>query len=357
MQVHPFISPAQLEQFEQLLAEVDINALEITSYAKRYLQHIIRHKKYYLRIYARLLDLIVQTPPAVTNPGGGFQGINIAQVSVLDYGAGNGLLGLLAKYAGFGKVYCNDLSADFLSAAKQLAAAMKISLDGFIEGDIEQVKEYFTNAVPDVIVSTDVLEHIYNLEYFFSTVKRINPAMLTVMSTACNPAHYFKVKAFEKLQVKDELYGGAPGDNALFGETAMEPFIEIRKKIIADYGGNRLNDEMVNKLATATRGLRKDDVEKVAEKFIHSGILPAVIPHPTNTCDPETGSWSERLLSFEEYKQIYSNAGFEVQFYDGFYNEYESSLKSRMLSLLNRLIPFAGNRLSPFVILVGKSKV
>ncbi len=354
MQANPFISSKQLEQFEQLLAEVDVNALDMTSYARRYLQYIIRHKKYYIRIYSRMLNLVLHTPTAVTNPGGGLAATGKKNISLIDYGAGNGLLGLLAKYGGFGKVYCNDLSADFLHAAKQLAAAMKITLDGFIEGDIDQVKEYFNCSLPNVIVGTDVVEHIYNLEHFFSKVKEINPAMVTVMSTACNPANYFKVNEFKKLQVKDEWYGGRPGDNALFGETAMEPFIETRKKIIADYCKEQLNAVQISQLATATRGLRKDDIEKAVDKFINDKVMPVLIPHPTNTCDPMTGSWSERLLGFDEYKQIYSNAGFDFKIYDGFYNEYENSIKSKILFLLNRMIPVAGHRLSPFVILAGK---
>lgn len=355
MQANSFISTKQLDEFERLLAGVDVHVLDMTPYAKRYLQHILQHKKYYLRIYARLLELVLQNPPKVTNPGGGITAINIKQISIIDYGAGNGLLGLLAKYAGFNKVYCNDLSADFLSAVKQLAAAMKISLDGFIEGDIEQVKEFFSAGVPHAIVGTDVLEHIYNLDHFFATVKEINPAMVTVMSTACNPANYFKVKAFKRLQVKDELYGGEPGDNVLFGETAMEPFIEIRKKIIEENSKGLLNTDQINRLAIATRGLRKDDIKKAVEKYFHHKILPVVLPHPTNTCDPMTGSWSERLLGFEEYKQLYSSAGFEVKLYDGFYNEYEGGVKSTLLFAANRLIPLAGHRLSPFVILVGRS--
>ncbi|HOZ79123.1 MAG TPA: class I SAM-dependent methyltransferase [Ferruginibacter sp.] len=356
MQANPIISTKQLHGFEQLLAGVDIDALDMTPYAKRYLQHIILHKKYYLRIYARLLELVLQTPPAAANPVGGLAATNTKNISLIDYGAGNGILGLLAKHCGFKKVYCNELSADFLHAAKQLAAAMKISLDGFIEGDIEQVKQYFTANTLNVIVSTDVLEHIYSLEHFFATIKEINPAMITVMSTACNPANYFKTREFKMLQVKDELYGGGPGDNTLFGETAMEPFINTRKKIIADFGASQLSPEQVNELAIATRGFRKDDIEKAVGKFISDKIMPVLITHPTNTCDPMTGSWSERLLEFEEYKRIYSHAGFEVKFYDGFYNEYESSFKCKLLFAVNKMIPLTGHRLSPFVILVGKQR-
>lgn len=353
-QVQQFITSGELDSFEKLLNGVQVNLLSATPYAKRYLQHIIDHKKYYLHIYARLLDLAVQTPPNVTDPSSALKKHpDRNDLSLIDYGAGNGVMGLLAKYCGFGKVYLNDISEDFLEAAKQLAVQMNIPVDGFIEGDIDKVRDYFATAVPDVLVSTDVIEHIYDLPIFFTTAKKINPGMVTVMSTACNPANYLKVREFKKIQLKDELQGGEPGDHVLFGQDPIEPFIKIRQRIITAYAAGRLTSEAINKLATFTRGLRKDDIEKAVQSYMVHTTWPPLPSHPTNTCDPVTGSWSERLLSFDEYRTIYAAAGYQVQFYDGFYNGYEDSLKSKMLSLANKLIPVSGHRLSPFIILVG----
>lgn len=347
------ITGKDLAGFESLLSSVHIERLDINPYAKQYLSHLLGHKKYYCRIYAQLLNLALKTLPAVTNPGGGLEK---GAICLVDYGAGNGLLGLLAKYCGFGKVYLNDINAGFLHAARQLAAEMRIEMDGFIEGDISNMKDFFSSVTPDIIVGSDVIEHIYDLAEFFRTAKQINPHLVTVMSTACNPANNFKVKEFQKLQIKDELYGGSPADSNLFGETATGPFIETRKKIIAACANEKISREEMNQLAGLTRGLRKDDIEKAVEKYLDKKILPVLLAHPTNTCDPVSGSWSERLLSFEEYRNIYSRAGFSVEFYNGFYNEYEATLKSRMLFFANRLIPVAGHKLSPFITLVGRPK-
>jgi 2-polyprenyl-3-methyl-5-hydroxy-6-metoxy-1,4-benzoquinol methylase len=347
MKVKEAITENELAGFENLLSSVKVEALAISPYASRYLTHLLQHKKYYCRIYAQLLNLALKNSIHT----------NKNTFCIVDYGAGNGLMGLLAKYAGFGKVFINDLSPEFLYAAKLLAEAVHINIDGFIEGDCEEVKRYFGDLLPDAIVGTDVIEHIYDLEHFFKIAKEINPAMVTVMSTACNPANYFKTREFKKLQVKDELCGGSPGDNTLFGEIALEPFIEIRRKIITNYSNGKLLTEEINSLAVTTRGLRKDAIEKAVEKYLINKTLPSVLSHPTNTCDPLTGSWSERLLSFDEYKSIYSKAGFNVEFYNGFYNEYEAGLKSKLLFFLNRLIPFSGFCISPFIILTGKPKL
>jgi 2-polyprenyl-3-methyl-5-hydroxy-6-metoxy-1,4-benzoquinol methylase len=91
---------------------------------------------------------------------------------LVDYGAGNGLLGIFAKYCGFKKVYVNDISAIFIEASKQLAKVLDISIDGFIEGDCDKVLEFTKeNDKVDAVVGTDVIEHVYRL-YTFSVALR-----------------------------------------------------------------------------------------------------------------------------------------------------------------------------------------
>lgn len=354
------ITEKELAGFENLLSVVDTDRLDINPYAKRYLQHILFHKKYYCRIYARLINLAVENfkikaQSAAINPGRGLIKTSPSKqnICLVDYGAGNGIMGLLAKYAGIEKVFINDINADFINAAKQLSQQLNIFPDGFIEGDIESVQLYCKDPLPDIIVGTDVIEHIYSLDDFFQSVKKINPAMVTVMSTACNPANHFKVKEFTRLQIKDELYGGTPEDGVLFGETAIEPFIKIREGIIKAHGGGKLSPEAISLLAKTTRGLKKEDIENAVDNYISHQAVPAVLLHPTNTCDPNTGSWSERLLRFDEYKKIYAAVGFELAVYDGFYNAFEKTIKSRLLMGANALISFTAHSFAPFIILVG----
>ncbi len=339
------ISNTGLGDFENLLAGIDTAGLGISPYALRYLQHIIGHKKFYIRLYAHVLGLVLANCPKAKE-----------NICLIDYGAGNGLLGLLAKHCGFGKVYINDISPVFIDAAKKLSVAIGVSPDGFIDGGIEAVKDYSFAHKPDAVASTDVLEHIYNLEIFFKSVSEINPAMVTVMNTASNPANYFKVRKLKKMQLKDEYEGGQPGDHALFGETAHGSFLSMRKKIIKEYAEGKLSQEEINKLATLSRGLQKKDIEAAVEKYLTEKILPQLIAHPTNTCDPITGSWTERVLSFDEYRSIYSSAGFTVGFYDGLYNEFEGGFKSSLPAFANWLVQFASHRLSPSITLVGKRK-
>ena len=342
--IHNFFDEALITGFENRLSSVDIESLPIAPYCKSYLQYIIRHKKYYCRIYVHILSLALQHSAKKKE-----------DACLLDYGAGNGLLGIFAKYAGFYNVYLNDFTPDFLIAAKELAAALKMPIDGFIDGDIADVQRYFSSSKPDVVVGSDVIEHIYDLQNFFTGIQQINPRIVTIFTTASNPSNPVKVWQLKNIQIKDELYGGSPTADLLYGEMQEPSFLSVRKKIIRDYAAGALDETAMDKLATSTRGLVKAAIENAVDKYIHEKILPVPLNHPTTTCDPFTGSWSEKLLTLKQYENIYSGAGFDVSCYSGFYNQYESSLKSRLMFLLNKLITFTGHHLAPFISLVGKA--
>ena len=112
----------------------------------------------------------------------------------------------------------------------------------------------------------------------------------------------------------------------------------------------------MNKLAKATRGLIKVDIEKAVEDYIKTKNLPTPPHHPKNTCDPITGSWTERLLTEKEYESIYNQAGFELKTYNGFYNQWQPGAKGFALKLANKTIALLGkqgNIITPFITLVG----
>jgi 2-polyprenyl-3-methyl-5-hydroxy-6-metoxy-1,4-benzoquinol methylase len=310
-------------------------------YCKTYLSHLLQHKIYYLAIYADLLSKLLKHSVKIKS-----------SVSLIDFGAGNGLLGLFAKFCGFNRVFINDNNADFLAASKNLALQLNINIDGFIEGDIDKVQEYFTNEVPDAIVGTDVIEHIYNLEFFFKVLMQMNPEMNSAFTTASNPGNYFKVKKLKKLQLIDEFRGGTPGDMSITGESQAEPFIKTREQIIRKHTSS-LTDDAILELAKTTRGKNEQDIIAAINKYNISGELPASPRHETNTCNPLTGSWTERILPLDEYISIYNGAGFHPRFYNGFYNDFEGGIKSYAKKLLNLSIPVLGNKIAPYIIIVS----
>lgn len=330
--------------FEKKLEFVVVNDISTELYCKKYLTHLLKHTTYYLAIYADVLQKLIKHSSKPKE-----------SISLIDYGAGNGLLGIFAKFCGFKKVFINDIDAKFVNASQKLAIQLNIKIDGYLTGDISTAEEYFKYEAPDAIAGTDVIEHIYNLEDFFASLQRINQSMVSVFTTASNPENYFKVRMLKKLQLKDELKGGTPDDHALFGEYPLEPFIKIREQIIRKHADN-LSDTSIIDLAKATRGKNEEDIIAVVEQYTISGKLPPQPADDTNTCNPLNGSWTERILSLKEYSILYKTAGFIPTFYNGFYNVYEGDFSKYLKKALNLGISILGKKISPYIVIVSCRK-
>ena len=338
---HQYIKP-----FSDRLAGIRVEKLQLEEYPAKYLEQLLHHKIYYLHMYAAVLDAVV-----------GQGGLKKEHLVLIDYGCGNGLLGLFAKFCGCKQVYLNDHNHQFLEAAKQLSKALHIEVDAFIEGDIIEVESFFANIPkPTAVIATDVIEHIYNLEEFFAIIARLNNKMVNVFTTASVTANYFKSKQLIKLQYKDEHVGSNALHALLEDVYAGLPFKLIREEIIKSYAPT-LSTEALAGLSTATRGLNRADILQAVDAFQLSGKMPEAPAHATNTCDPITGSWTERLLTIKEYRKLYNEAGFNLSVSNGFYNEWQGGAKSIVLKQVNIVLRLMGTRgrfITPFLILMGK---
>lgn len=331
--------------FEEKLHAIDVQALTIAPYCKRYLDYLLQNSKYYLHIYAAVLEKVKKES---STP--------IFEMHLLDYGAGNGLLGMFAKCCGFGKVSIDDIDESFLSASKVLANQMNIDINQFILGDLNDVKQLQFSRKIDALVATDLIEHIYDLDAFVSTMASLNPDLISVFTTGSNPENYFKVRSLMKLQNRDEYDGGKADDALLFGHDAHESYLKIREKIIKDVTPD-MDEYIILKLAKLTRGKNKSDIINAVKKFQEKKEMPLLIDHPSNTCHPETGSWTERLMPISTYKSIFRHHQFELQISSGFYNHYQSGLKGTALLFLNKIKLIFGLKLDPFIFLTGKKLI
>lgn len=329
--------------FEEKLELVITDEISSELYCKKYLSHLLQHKKYYLAIYADVLDKLIRHSVKKKE-----------DIILIDFGAGNGLLGIFAKFCGFKKVFLNDLDEKFMQASRNLSGKLKIDMDGFIAGELSSVEHYFKNEKPDAFVGTDVIEHVYDLEVLFKRFQQMNPAMVSVFTTGSNPANYFKVRALNKIQLKDELEGGTPEQHILFGEIALEPFIRIREKIIRKNGvGLTENDILL--LARSTRGQNEQDIILSIDQYKLTGKFP-LPASGNNTCNPLNSSWTERILSFDNYYSLYSAVGFSCKIYDGFYNDHGQGLIIFVKKLLNAGITTFRKKISPYIVIVGYKK-
>jgi 2-polyprenyl-3-methyl-5-hydroxy-6-metoxy-1,4-benzoquinol methylase len=327
--------------FSQKLSAIIAANLVIEDYCKRYLEHLLLHQGYYLTIYAHVLDEAMKHMKQLPS-----------QVNLVDFGAGNGLLGMFAKFCGFQKVFLCDVDADFIKAAEVLSKSTNIIIDGFITGDLETLQHVLQNEKVDVMAGTDVIEHIYNLDDFFAGVKSMNENMVTVFTTASNPQNFIKVKKLKKLQVSDETVGGDPADFVLAGAEKHEAFALMREKIIvAAFPAMAIGT--AKQLAILTRGLKENDIVAAVRQYLHSKQLPVIQAIGTNTCHPITGSWTERILPIAAYKNIYEKQGFVLQVHNGFYNAYSRGARKYFNFFMNFLVRLTGKIAAPFITLVG----
>lgn len=327
----------QWASFRQQLCSIDTKAVTQDAYALYYLRHLINHSEYYLSIYARMFELAMERSEKPWK-----------DCVILDIGAGNGLLGIFAGYCGCKKVYLNEPDPAFMNASKQLAALLGVEIHEFITADAAQLAKYPFIIQPDVIFGADVIEHIYDLETFVNTMSLINPFLVAVFTTAANSSNYFKTRSIERLQQRDEWQGTPPDDKT--GAPSHMSYMDIRKQIIKKQFSN-INDRDLHILAIATRGLIQKDIVEFVEKWLQTGKLPENKMHPTNTCHPITGSWTERLLSKHEYQKIFEANTFSLEILPGFYNTHKKGLKLIPAILLNAGIDIFGRRLAPFIFL------
>ena len=349
----PSSKQPEISSFVEKFRGLSSASFGLKGYPASYCDHLLSFLDYYCAIYKRIIDLAVSKTQKPIN-----------ELSVLDYGTGNGFLGMFAKHSGFNKVWVCDISDSFLEAARKIASVMKIDIEDFIFGDITAVHNSFKEKEtrPDILLATDVIEHIYDLDSFFVCLRQINPDLVCAFTTAASPFNYYKVRQFRKLQYQDEYIGYKDFSEKELNTKGFTPmsFYEQRKKIIQAHFPS-LSNELVQQLAKNTRGKRKADILKSIEDFLVSG--QAIMPYedPYWICDPETGSWTERILSMDIYQRLFNKNGFDLSLYNGFYNEHSrKGAKASILKFLNRQIDKhqrIGKYAAPFIILLGTPKV
>jgi hypothetical protein len=334
------------ESFNNLflkLDSLDIGNLDISEYNRDALKRYINNFSFYICLYSQLMQKALNK---LNKP--------LHESTFVDYGGGCGILSLLAKEIGFKNVIYNDINKASLSDATIIAGHLGTSIDYYIYGDAEEFcKEINVNNIkPDLICSFDVLEHIYDLKLWFRTIATINCEFSLLFMTSANSRNPYISNRLKKLHIKSEYEGGENNirQNNIFLSIS---FLEERKSIIKS-NFPELDYKEVDLLSNKTRGLRKDDIVKVVNDYIKTGCVNYEINHPTNTCDPYTGSWTEKLIDIKQLKAYGKNNNFKVDISNSLYAYSGNILLSLSKYILNQLIKVSGHRnlfLSPTITL------
>lgn len=334
-------------RLEKKLMKINVDDLDVSEYSKKYFKDYQNKLKYSLQACAFILMHAGQK-----------SGISMEQTVIVDYGAGTGVLAMLAKEVGFGKVIYNDIYEVSCHDAKIIATIANSVADEYVCGEVKALQLYFekTNSTCNIIVSRNVIEHVYNLESYFKELRNIPHRELTLFfATTANYHNPLTVLYTNKIQRMLEF----KGMTTKWGKErdTLQPYLITRRKII-ESAHTELNNQEINQLAEVTRGLIKEDIHKVVAQYKQTGKIPNANVGGYNTCDPNTGNWAEHLVPLAAYKLLFEKNGFRFELQNGFYNTHYNkkwlNLITPAINFIIRKLGAKGIYFAPFIGLEGK---
>lgn len=322
------------EAIEKLFSKIQVlnpRNLNISEYNKNYLIKYIDNYSFYMSLYSQLL---LKALLKLNKP--------ISESSFIDYGGGCGMLSYLAKEIGFKTVVYTDIYKISVNDTQIISKSLDIAIDYYICGDTEEFINEINhfNIKPDLICSFDVLEHIYDLEFWIKTIANIKSEFSLLFMTSANSGNPFITNRLKKLHIQSEKNGCEK--NCRWKNIYLNTsFLEERGNIIRNKFPDLKNDD-INLLSLNSRGLKKDDIEKVVYDYIKTGKICYKIKHPTNTCDPYTGSWTEKLIDLKQLKILIKSNNLIVDITNSFYGYSNNKILNAPKYLLNQLIRVLG---------------
>lgn len=310
---------------------VNFEELPISDYNKRYIRNLKPAFMYYMRIYADcLIKGLQQEVPHFP----------IGKITMVDFGGGSGFLSILAKSLGVGRVIYIDHNPSSVETIRILTEIVGMGPDDILQGDENRLCDWCqaSNIQPQLLIGTDVIEHIFSLHQFFENMNRVNPSMHMLFTTASNPYNPFIQFRLRKMMRGCEI-----------GTLESPNYYTLRKAFIQELRPNFSSQEL-DRWAKRTRGMIYPQI-----KF---ALSQNSLPQPKdsyNTCDPATGNWAERILPIAVYKELLQPFGLTLKVEKGFYNiERNSSFLTKICKGINGLIQHSGAFgfiLAPFIIL------
>jgi len=313
------------ERLKQKIRNVDIQNLCVDEeYKQTYLIPKILGVDYWLsKKYLQHIAAAVSLESSRSCP--------LNEIVLVDHGGGLGFLGFLAKEAGIGTVIYNDIDPKFLDTARQLGTAIGVVHDRFILGGFDELKKSLREktAKCTLLVSADVIEHIYDIDEFIRMLPQLSDGSIgVVMSSGANFLSPRYVLSILSVQIKAE-----------------RKWYKVREDIIRAALPN-VRDPDLYMLAKNTRGLMKNEIVAIAKDYAITGSLKKpkktlgdFDPYLTNTCDPHTGWWAEHLLNPFALVNNLEAHKFKAKVVPGAYNDGQSGYLQRFgVRTLNRFI-------------------
>ncbi|MHA1883766.1 MAG: hypothetical protein ACW96S_01825 [Promethearchaeota archaeon] len=331
------------------LKNLDIDNLTVSEYIKNYFRKLVGNLKGTIQKYCHLLSLILAKNQKA-----------LEDFIFVDYGGGTGIFSLLAKELGIGTVIYNDIYSISCHDANEIAKSIGNSAQEYICGEIHDIIDYCNkkSIQCDALGSYNVIEHIYNIEEFLHHLRLLSQNNLViVLGTGANPFNPVLKRIITKHHSKREFvtrereFGHKEGDS-------LEAYVTIRKKMITKYAKKDLEKSKLDHLIRVTRGLREPDIKKCVQNYLDTGNLLKTpdSKFPTNTCDPHSGNWAERLMNPFDLVEILKKDGFKSKMEIGVYGSHSQTLYNvigKFANILINLIPQKAIYFAPYYILYG----
>lgn len=310
-----------------ILRQLNYAQMGLSEYSLNYIARLRPHLEYYFSIYRQCLDGLMASI-----------GRAPANLTIVDYGGGHGFFSMYMKERGVGNVIYVDNNPLAVQAVQLLGQATGLVPDHVVQGDAATLRVWCEaqSLMPDGLAGLDVIEHIYCLDDFFGELFAMAPTLTMLFTTGSNPFSLHLANRLHRVMRDDEMGNGKD----------KVGFLQRRRQYIAEHFAD-MDDKDLDYWAANTRGLIYGDIDRAVAS--HS---PNLLRDAYNTCDPATGSWTERILSIEEYRGIVQPYGSDVEVENGFYDESSRKMGRRTRHFLNKLLRNpAFTALAPFIFL------
>ena len=334
----------------QDISKLDLKKLGISDYNQVYIQTKLKKPHYEMCVASYMLGKFLD-----------FTGADREKAVLIDYGAGSGLACFAAKRLNIKHVVYCDIFEQSCLDAKAIGEAIGITIDEYVCGDLPETRAWLAQNQLQAsgVISHNVIEHVYSMNELFTEIGKLAFRNTFVwLSTAANP---FRKKTSAELskhaiRVETQTREPAPGHKA---RNALEAYREIRRQIIVS-ANSELSQETVDTLTEKTRGMREDDIRKFLSDYRDGNPITISPDHPTNTCDPLTGNWAERMMDPFSLIKDAKQHGLELNVLPGFWSlDQGSAVKNGFKKISNVGISLAktkGLSRSPYYILCGTAR-
>jgi 2-polyprenyl-3-methyl-5-hydroxy-6-metoxy-1,4-benzoquinol methylase len=339
------------DSLQKKLTQLDVRRLNISEYNQKYLGTKLIRLTGHLQIHTYLLALALSD----------YQ-LPLKDFIIVDYGGGSGILSLLAKELGVGRVIYNDIYDVSCNDIKILAKETNLHIDDIVCGDIDDLITYLNKQSVSIqtICSNNVIEHIYDIEGYLKKLHLLSDSPFRIVfSSTANIKNLLIRKRLKKIHLEQEYQDSAEqwGHKE---RDSLKSFFKIRKEVITNYDPT-LDLQAVEKIAVLTRGLIMQDIEKHIDEYKKNGSISYTPDHPTNTCDPYTGNWAEHLINLEWLKEVLRGEGFfNARVLCGYYGYSSDIFRRNLKGILNSLIQVLGRHglwLAPYYVVFGNRQI